>query len=198
MYRLLAGVPAKLVLKFLQFGEAAHVAFFAGKLGVQVDFYEIIRKVRSNDSCSQDQDIHIVMLNALMGRVAIVTDSRSYPRNLVNGDGGAYAASAYQYSSVCLVVKNRHSQSLGIIRIIGWLTVMSPNIQYLMPQFLNAEEHLLFHLESGMIGTKHNAHTESPCVKSNITMQVRKQIKTFCRGVIKIWDRSIPFVLKIP
>lgn len=128
MRQLLAGVLPELVLQLLQFGQAAQMAFFAGKLSVQVDSHKVKGELLSDDSRTHNQDVHIVVLYALVGRIAVMTDSRPYARDLVNRYGSSYTTSAYQDASVCLVVENRHSQGLGIIRIVGRLAVMSPNI----------------------------------------------------------------------
>jgi hypothetical protein len=151
MHRLLPGALPELVFQILYFGQAAQVAVFAGELGVQVNPNNVICELLPNDPRTHNQDIHIVVLYALVGGIAVMTDTRAYAGDLIHGDGRSHTTSAYQDSSIRLIVKNRHPQSLGVIRIVGRLAAMSPYIQYLVPQFLDTGCYFLFHLESGMI-----------------------------------------------
>ena len=59
------------------------MAFFARKLGIQEDPDKIVGQLYPDYARSHNQDIHIVVLDALMGRVAVVADSSRIPGSLL-------------------------------------------------------------------------------------------------------------------
>ncbi len=66
--------------------------------------------------CSQGDDLHIIVLHALMGRIQIVTDGRPDAGHLVAGNGGAHARPAEHDSPLGLAPQNRSADQPGNIR----------------------------------------------------------------------------------
>ena len=88
------------------------------KPGAEEDGRDFLGQRGSNHASSETEDVHVVMLDGLVGRVRIVADGRPDPREFVGGDRDAGAAAAYEEAAVGAMVGERGGHGLGIIGIV--------------------------------------------------------------------------------
>src|SRR5262245_56605117 len=58
----------------LNFRQPPFVPFFIGETSTQECLHQIFGKLRADDARTEDQNVHVVMLHALMRRIRIVAD----------------------------------------------------------------------------------------------------------------------------
>src|SRR6476646_10083333 len=70
-------------LHLRQFGKAAQKMFLIARLGIEIGFEEVAGEPFADDLRAETADIRVVMFDALMGGVDIVTQSGADARHLV-------------------------------------------------------------------------------------------------------------------
>ena len=95
---------------------------FSTEGGFEESFGGILGKHLADNPRSDHQNVHIVVLYALMGGVVIVTKTCSDALELICRDGNADPAAAHQNASVCLAGPDVFGNKSGVIRIIVWLS----------------------------------------------------------------------------
>jgi len=81
-------------------------------------------------------DIHVVVLDALMGAMGVMTQSSPNPTNLIACDRRSDACAAAHNTPISLSVKKQYTQFLSNVRKINRLFIKSANIRYFVSQFL--------------------------------------------------------------
>ena len=113
---------------------------------------------------AETQDVHRVVLDALMGRERVVTERRTNADELVRGYRGADAAAADQYTAIGLAIANRaprrarrspDSRRRESLR-------SAPQSMTWCPLRANGLDHPLFEREAGVIGTDSDLHRPAP------------------------------------
>src|SRR5580698_6113729 len=86
------GLLAILHLQRFHFSQSAHMALGMSKLGFQIIPQQIFGELHANYARPEDDDIHIVVLDALMGGIAIVRETGANSGKLICRDRSAHAA----------------------------------------------------------------------------------------------------------
>src|SRR6476659_5267228 len=73
----------------LDLGHPPLVAWLVGESGLQEVPHQLPRQLEADDPRSEGEDVHVVVLDALMGRIAVVTQAGADAGQLVRGDRGA-------------------------------------------------------------------------------------------------------------
>src|SRR5436305_11118977 len=140
--RFLAGCIA--LLDAYDLAQPALVPFFTGKAGIQESEAEIFGQLYSNDTRTEHQHVYIIVLYALMGRIAVMAETSADAGDFVSGHASAYPASADQDATFGITAKDTQSKRLSIIRIIHRLRIVRADIHYLMAILLQMSgQHLL-------------------------------------------------------
>ena len=82
--------------------ETTGVAIGRSVAGSQKRLDDLEGQLRADDSATDAQDVHVVVLDTLVRGVGVVTDGRSDTGNLVGRDADAHATAADQDSSIGL------------------------------------------------------------------------------------------------
>ena len=97
----------------------------------------------SHDPAAHTEDVHIVVLNSLPGRVVIVNQPCSDTRNFVCADGSADAAAADCHAAFHVPGSNRlgeRDDEVGVV--IARIQAVSSDIDYLVPSFAKMSNQL--------------------------------------------------------
>ena len=79
---------------------------------------QLARERLADDPASKDEHVHVVVLDSLMGRVGIVTESRANAAVLVGGDRGADAAAADQHGALARPGQDRGSDRRRVVGVV--------------------------------------------------------------------------------
>jgi len=98
--------------------------FFMRKRSTHVVVYEFLGQRHSDYARAQNQDIHVVMLDTLMRRIRVMTQSSSNSRHLVRGDRCTDTAAADEDRALYSAVENALTDRFREIRIIDRIRVV--------------------------------------------------------------------------
>jgi len=105
------------------------MAVFVGKLGAEERSYEIFGEFYADNARAQDENVDVIMLDALMGGISVVAHSGADAGKLIGGDTGADATPADEHTALGFSVQDSPADGFGEIRIVGRILVESANVQ---------------------------------------------------------------------
>src|SRR6185436_6437896 len=106
------------VLERRHLREPSQVTLFACELRVEERVYQLARERDADDTAAEDEDVHAIVLDPLMRRVRVVTQSRADSRNPVGGDRGAHAAPAQNDAALGSLLADGGADGFGAIGIV--------------------------------------------------------------------------------
>ena len=136
------------------------MARFVGEGRAQEGGDEFLGESDSDDSRAEHEHVHIVMFDALMRGVGIVTESGSDAGDFVGGDGGADTAAADENTSFGFPGDDGFAQGFGEIGVVGRIGVEGADVENIVTELLQEFRNLLFEREAGVIGADCDAHIE--------------------------------------
>src|SRR5579859_380691 len=98
--------------------QTAAMPLLTCKTGVNECDAQILGQFRANHARAEYQNVHVVVLHALVRRIAIMAEAGANAGNLVGRDRCTHAAAADQDPALGLPLKHAQSDRLSIIRII--------------------------------------------------------------------------------
>src|SRR5262245_52084302 len=126
------------------FLEPPPVAFLAREFGCAVSGDKFIRQCRTNHTSTEHKNVHTVVLDSLMGRIRVVTETRTNARQFVGSHRRADAAAADQHAAVSAAIKENSADSLGIIGVIDRLRAVCADVNKLMAERAYVRGEILF------------------------------------------------------
>jgi len=143
-------------------GETPYVTRLAGKLCGKIAVHEIECYIRPDDARPEHEDVHIVVLNALLRRVVVMAHRSAYAFEFVGGDGNTDAAAANQNAAIRLAALHLLCNQGGKIGIIvGLPRLMRPNIGDVVPALFEVFHRALLHVIAGVVGSDYNFHRDN-------------------------------------
>src|SRR2546423_9833233 len=79
---------------------------------------QIFGKRRPHDLGAEAEDVHVVVLDALMGRVDVVANGGADPGELAGGDRGAHTRSADEHTTLGVPAEDRLAEFARLVRIV--------------------------------------------------------------------------------
>src|SRR5262249_17378966 len=134
------------------------MAILAKKFRAEESAGQFAGDFRPDDARAENQDIHIVVLDSLMGRMNIVAKPGAYARNLVGGDGRAHTAATHDDAPFCLPGDDGSTHRGCKIGIIDRIIRVCPTIHYRVAHFAQERLQMFFKLKAGVIRTDDDAH----------------------------------------
>src|SRR5260370_22178436 len=122
------------LLQRLDLGQAAHVPLLVREGGAQERPDQILRQRGADDARADDQHVHVVVFDALVGRVAVVADGGADAGDLVGRHRRPHAAAADQDAALRAPVKDGAADRLGGIRIIDRRRRRRAHVHQLVPR----------------------------------------------------------------
>ena len=96
--------------------QSPRVAFFRTKARSEKGADNLLGERAADDPRPHAEDVHVVVLYALMSRVGVVAEARANSRKLVGSDRYADAATAHEEASLRLPRAHRFADELGKVR----------------------------------------------------------------------------------
>src|SRR5215471_13531696 len=100
--------------------QAPLVPFLVAESCPQECLYEVFCQLHADYARTENQHIHVVMLDALMRRVAVMADGSADAGHLVGGNTRSNSAAANQHAALCSPIEHRLAYRFGEIRIVRW------------------------------------------------------------------------------
>jgi hypothetical protein len=119
---------------------------------------ELVGDIGADDTAAEHQHVHVVVLDALMRRVGVVANASADPRQLVDRDTGANAATANHDAAVGLAFDHGEADFFGVVGIIDGFGPVRSDIDRLVLAVGQMANQLLFELHTGMVGSHYDAH----------------------------------------
>ncbi len=110
------------------------MAFLAGERRRQEGSRDFLGQRGSHDAGPETQDVHVVVLNSLVGSVCIVAHGGSDAWNLVGGNQHASAAAAHQQAPLGPTVGEAGGHRLSRVRVVDRCGQMGAEIENLVPR----------------------------------------------------------------
>lgn len=130
----------------------------SNKASCQPGLQDIECKCWPNDASAQAKDIDVVMLNALMRGIGVVTKRRPNSTQLVGCHTGADTAATDQDAPLDPSFLHGFSDRFGVVREIDRVRAMGSQIKDFVSLFLEKTNNLNFKRVAGMIGSHRNKH----------------------------------------
>ena len=134
------------------------MAFFFGEEGSQVGMNQFVRQLAADHPSTQDQNIHVVVLDALTCRIGIMAKRRANARQLVCRHRGTHPAATDENAAIGFAIEDNLSHGLGIIWVIHRIHAVCAQINHLVTQITQIPANKLLQRESGVIRTDSDAH----------------------------------------
>src|ERR1700752_1663089 len=132
------------------------------ELGCQECLDEIPGDGRPHGPAAHAKDVHVIVLDPLLGREVIVDQRGADALNLVGAHLRSHAADADRQSTLHLQGSYAPRERYYIIGIVVALAqAMSAEIDDLMPRCAKLRNQVLLQTKSTVIGANSNAHTFS-------------------------------------
>ena len=94
------------------------MAFFATKLRREKPIHQLFCQRAADDASSENQNVYLIMLDALARGIAVVTQAGANAGDFIGGNRSADTAAANEHAPLGFAVENDFRQCLGIIWII--------------------------------------------------------------------------------
>src|SRR5882724_2972853 len=115
--------------------------------------------VGSRDPASQADDVHVVVLDALSGRVVVVDQAGADSADLIGDDRRTYSAPTNSDAPLHLTCRYGSSQRRDIVGIVvAWVHRCGAEIDNLVTCGGESCAQLFFQFKPAMIGSDPNAH----------------------------------------
>src|SRR5262245_10025795 len=150
---------AMCLLHLLDLLQPTHVAFPYVEFRTQERAHELAGQLRTDHLGSEAQNVHVVVLDALVGRVRVVADRGPDARDLAGGDRSADAGPADEDSKLGVTVSDRGADLAGLVRIVDVrLRRIGPEVDRLVPGAHDLLEHALSQLHAAMVEGDRDPH----------------------------------------
>lgn len=140
------------------FVQSSQMSLFTRELGVDEGSHEFYRDFFTNNACSQAQDVHVVVLDTLMGRINVVTDSGANSGNLVGSDTDSDTAAAQQNAAIRLTRHDYLTDSQCVVGIVDRAIRICTAIDDRMARRLNDRHDPLLQRETAVITPQSDTH----------------------------------------
>jgi hypothetical protein len=120
---------AHLVLEGLHLGKAADVALFVGEFCAHVSAHELFGELFASDAGAQNEDINIVVFDALVGGLGVRAHAGADAADFVGGDAGADSAAADEHAAFGAAVEDGLADGFSVIGIVGRIFVVGSDVK---------------------------------------------------------------------
>src|SRR5581483_837877 len=139
--------------------EPFHVPLPSPELGLEERADEIGGELGADHFRPEAEDVHVVVLDALVGRVHVVADRGADTRQLAGGDRGADAGTADQHSALGLPVEHRLPDLPRLDRVVDPNRVgVGAEVDDLMAEGRELLEHAFAELDTPMVERDRHPH----------------------------------------
>jgi len=105
--------PPELLLEGLDFPQPPHVTLFVSEVRGQKGANDVLSELLGNDPRSHDQDVHVVMLDALMAGVGVMADAGADAFDFVGGHADSDTAAADEDAALGAAIEHGAADQFG-------------------------------------------------------------------------------------
>ena len=116
----------------IDFAETADVPFFAREVRAEKGMNAFQGRLGANYARPEDQDVHIVVFDSLVGRVGVVAEAGADAFNFVGRDAGSDARATDEHASFGLMMKNGVANFRGKIGVVDCSGGIGSDVHNLM------------------------------------------------------------------
>jgi hypothetical protein len=139
--------------------QSAQMPLGLAELGCEKCIDQVLGHSRSYGPSAHADDVHVVILNSLLGGEVIMNQPGADPGNLVRTDRGADAAAADRDAALYLPGSDRAGLRYDEVRIIVTrIYAVRSKIDHVVPGFAKMSNQLLLQTKSTVISRNSNAH----------------------------------------
>src|SRR5712691_9942297 len=163
------GMPTHLFFQRLDLAEPPLVALLMGEAGSQKGPHQLPCQLYADHPGPENQNVHGIVLDALMGRVGVVAKAGADTGQLVGRHGGSYSAPADQHAPLHHTCQHRAGQPLGHIRIVHRFQAVGAEILDLVPQRAERGDEVLLERVTRVIGGNgdHHRGVTASCLRAS-------------------------------
>src|ERR1700693_4201781 len=99
------------------------MAIFIGKFGGEVSLHQVFRQLYANDARAENQNVHVIVLNALMRGVAVVTHGCAYAGQFIGRYTGPDAAAADKHAALSFAIEYGPAHRFAKVGVIGGIFI---------------------------------------------------------------------------
>src|SRR5437762_6586135 len=169
------------------------MALASGKDGSEERPHQIFRQLHADNPRAQYQDVYIIVFDALVCRIGVMTKPGTDAVQLVRGDGRPDAAAADQYASFRLAPQYRLPHSFSVVRVVHGRGAVRTLVQHFVPELLKKGGQSFLHGKPSVIRTDRDTHSYPPLPPWGGQLQPARSHATFSEGVNPP-DRSISLI----
>ena len=144
------------------------MALIAGKRRAGKGLYQVPRKLNTHDTGPEHKHIHIVVFDALVRRIGVVTQACAYARQFVGRNRRTHTAPANQHTAVDILRLNRASDRFGKVGVVVALVVLvCSKINNLVIASSEFVRQFVLQFETGVVASNSYAHVndDNPSVR---------------------------------
>ncbi len=142
------------------FGQPALVPLLVRELGGDERPGQLLRHLRPDHPTAEDEHVHVIVLDALVRRVGVVTEAGANTRNFIRGNARAHTAPTHEHATLSLTVQDCLADLLRVIRVVDRRFVVRAEIVHVVASDPKGRGDIGFDLESRVIGGHGNAHLD--------------------------------------
>src|SRR5262245_14192408 len=147
------------LLHLLDLLQPTHVPFPSVELRTEERAHELAGQLRADHLGAEAEHVHVVVLDALVGRVRVVADRGANAVDLARGDRCSDARPADEDSAVRVAASDRLADLAGLVRIVdSRLWLIGPEVDRLVPGAHDLLEHALPQLHAAMVEGDRDPH----------------------------------------
>src|SRR6478609_238621 len=180
-------------------GQPPLVALLMGEPGAQEEPHQLPRQLDADHPRAEDQDVHVVVLDALMGGVAVVAQPGADAGQLVRRHRRPDAAAAEEHAALHRAAEHRARHHRGDIRIVHRLRAVGAEIDDLMAERAERWDQRLLELESRVVraeGDLHSAPASWPRAASTTWFTVNPNF--FCSSLSGADAPNLIMPIRVP
>jgi hypothetical protein len=111
------------------YAPAADVALFVCEFGAHVGAHEFFGELFAGNARTQNENINIVVLDALVGGVSVRAHAGADAADFVGGDAGADAAAADEYAAFGAAVEDGLADGFREVGVVGGVFVVGADVE---------------------------------------------------------------------
>src|SRR6266545_852751 len=142
----------------LDLRQAPRVPFVGRVAGLHEGLHQLVGEGGTDDASAQDEDVHVVVLDALVRRVDVVADGGADAGDLVGGHAGAHSAAADEHGPLRAPVLHGQGHLLRVVGIIDGRGRVRAHVDHVVSLLAKGLRHLLLQREAGVVGPDGHLH----------------------------------------
>src|SRR5215210_8219344 len=184
-----------LLLHRFDLSEPLDITLSAVEPGAQECAHEVERELRADHLGAEAEDVHVVVLDALVRGVRVVADRGADPGDLAGRDGGADPRAADEDAAFGVPADHRVAELARLVRVVDPLCIrVRTEVDGLVPERVQLLQHPLAQLDAAMVerdGDPHATRSSSAAARAATFSGVKPRFRSTSSPGAEAPKRSI-------